>query len=401
MLKKFNLAVLLLLMAQVMFAQMVFDSPRKAPQIGIAGNLVDFSASFPKIGRVDPGFSVMFWNGITNHLDYSLRYNGIFSDFKKESIPEKDRNEYKNEFEGAFHLKALSDDHFLNPFVTAGFGLGYYAKELCSYYAPLGVGVQANFSSKAYAYLQANYRLPVIETQNLDPNMFYSLGIAATIKRRVKPTPPPVVEIPKDTDNDGIPDNLDACPTEAGPAALNGCPDRDGDGIADKDDACPDAAGPASLNGCPDRDGDGVADKDDECPDTPGPAHNKGCPEPTCATTLGALPSVSFTENSNALSADATAALASVAEKMRANPNCKVVVTGYCAATKKQQQLSWDHVNKVISHLVEKEGINGDRFIFSSGLEGGDCHTVDFRAAAEGEDGPATVAPPHPHLRKK
>ncbi|HLG38633.1 MAG TPA: hypothetical protein VI461_03155, partial [Chitinophagaceae bacterium] len=76
-------------------------------------------------------------------------------------------------------------------------------------------------------------------------------------------------------------------------------------------------------------------------------------------------------------------------------------VIGYCASDKKQQQLSWDHVNKVITHLVEKEGISQDRFIFNYGQEGGDCNTVDLRGAAAGEEGPNTVAPPHPNLRRR
>ena len=118
-----------------------------------------------------------------------------------------------------------------------------------------------------------------------------------------------------------------------------------------------------------------------------------------CADKLGALPSISFRSSSNALTDDAKAVLATVAAKLRNAPECKVVVTGYCSSNKKEQQLSWDHVNKVISHLVEKEGISADRFIFSYGQEG-DCNTVDLRAAAEGEEGPNTVAPPHPNLRK-
>jgi OOP family OmpA-OmpF porin len=81
-----------------------------------------------------------------------------------------------------------------------------------------------------------------------------------------------------DTDGDGIPDNKDACPEEAGTPELNGCPDADGDGIADKDDACPNAAGDASMNGCPDSDGDGVADNVDKCPQKVGDAANEGCP---------------------------------------------------------------------------------------------------------------------------
>jgi len=194
-------------------------------------------------------------------------------------------------------------------------------------------------------------------------------------------------------------------------------PDSDGDGVTDQFDQEQTPAGcPVDTHGVSrDTDGDGVPDCKDKELITPTycqPVDADGvgkcpCPddckvaEPECATLLGALPSVTFKSNSNTLSSDAAASLATVASKLRANPNCKVVVVGYCAATKRQQQLSWDHVNKVITHLQEKEGISGDRFIFSSGQEGGDCNTVDIRAAAPGEDGPNTVAPPHPNLRKK
>ena len=103
----------------------------------------------------------------------------------------------------------------------------------------------------------------------------------------------PDVEKP-DRDKDGIPDDQDACPDQAGPPnadpKLNGCPppppDRDGDGIIDSLDACPDTKGIATndpkTNGCPDRDGDGVIDPVDACPDVPGVATDdpktNGCP---------------------------------------------------------------------------------------------------------------------------
>lgn len=83
----------------------------------------------------------------------------------------------------------------------------------------------------------------------------------------------------KDTDKDGVPDKLDACPTEAGLLALAGCPDADGDGVANKDDACPQIAGLKELAGCPDGDNDGVADKDDKCPKVAGLAKFNGCPD--------------------------------------------------------------------------------------------------------------------------
>ena len=83
-----------------------------------------------------------------------------------------------------------------------------------------------------------------------------------------------------DNDGDGIINSKDSCPDDAGTVEFNGCPDTDGDGIADKDDACPDVAGVKSLGGCPDADGDGITDKKDNCPDVKGPKENNGCPWP-------------------------------------------------------------------------------------------------------------------------
>jgi len=83
-----------------------------------------------------------------------------------------------------------------------------------------------------------------------------------------------------DSDSDGIQDSKDDCPNTAGLAEFNGCPDSDGDGIRDKDDECPSTAGLASLNGCPDADSDGIADKNDNCPNEAGPSANNGCPWP-------------------------------------------------------------------------------------------------------------------------
>lgn len=200
-------------------------------------------------------------------------------------------------------------------------------------------------------------------------------------------------------------------------------PDADGDGVTDQFDQEQTPAGvPVDSHGVSrDTDGDGVPDHKDKELITPTycqPVDADGvgkCPCPAeecfedyiksganaCAEKLGALPSISFRKGSNTLSEDNKAVLATVAARLRNAPECKVVVIGYCSSSKKEQQLSWDHVNKVITHLVEQEGLSADRFIFNYGQEGGDCDTVDLRAAAEGEEGPNTVAPPHPNLRKR
>jgi len=85
----------------------------------------------------------------------------------------------------------------------------------------------------------------------------------------------------KDSDNDGISDKYDECPSTFGIEAFEGCPDSDddGDGIPNKNDQCPNIKGSKSLVGCPDSDFDGVADKNDDCPNEKGSKALKGCPD--------------------------------------------------------------------------------------------------------------------------
>lgn len=390
--KQLKLTLAFLLMTTFAMAQIEFAGPKKAPQIGFSGNLVDFSASLPKIGKVDPGYSIMFWNGLTNHLDYSIRYNGLFSNYQKAGTDLNRYTDYKNEAELSFHLKALSDDHLFNPFVTGGIGLGNYAKNIFTPYAPVGLGLQVNLASEGYIYLQGNYRFAINE-KRLDNNTFFSLGVAQAIGRREVPPPPPVVDIPKDTDNDGIVDAQDACPTEAGPAALNGCPDRDGDGIADKDDACPDQAGTKALNGCPDRDGDGIADKDDACPDAAGPASLNGCPDrdgdgvpdkdDKCPTLAGpasnsgcpevkeevkkrideAAKAIYFVTNGDKLEKRSMPAMNTILKELQADGDLKVDIEGHTdsqGSDEYNQSLSERRAAAVVNWLTEN-GIDSSR----------------------------------------
>ncbi|WP_299892121.1 OmpA family protein [uncultured Lacinutrix sp.] len=82
----------------------------------------------------------------------------------------------------------------------------------------------------------------------------------------------------KDSDNDGINDDVDACPDLFGIIESNGCPDADRDTVIDSEDLCPNDFGPASMRGCPDNDGDGTPDKYDKCPTVKGAINDDGCP---------------------------------------------------------------------------------------------------------------------------
>jgi outer membrane protein OmpA-like peptidoglycan-associated protein len=214
---------------------------------------------------------------------------------------------------------------------------------------------------------------------------------------------PRLMRLPKpvlpDSDGDGVTDQFDQEQTPAGcPVDSHGVTkDTDGDGVPDckdKELITPTHCQPVDADGigkCP-------CPTCENCPDL---CKGGVVVEKTCAEKMGALPSIAFKVNSNKLSDDAKAVLATVAATMRNNPGCNVVVIGYCSSNKKEQQLSWDHVNAIINYLVDKEGISKDRLIFNYAQEGGDCNTVDLRAAAEGETGPNRVDPPHPNLMKK
>ena len=99
-----------------------------------------------------------------------------------------------------------------------------------------------------------------------------------------------------DSDDDGLPDTLDGCPSQAedfdGDRDADGCPDldSDNDGVDDGKDACPvtqeDRDGFQDDDGCPDpdNDADSLPDRTDTCPDQPedrdGFQDDDGCPDP-------------------------------------------------------------------------------------------------------------------------
>lgn len=205
--------------------------------------------------------------------------------------------------------------------------------------------------------------------------------------------------------------------------------DADGDGITDQFDLEPNTPKGAKVDSrgrALDTDGDGVPDYRDKEPLTPQncfPVNNDGvgtCPEPPCCKelrdvvkklkddldngtigtkntcTISELPSIQFKGNSK-LSKDAQSVLATVAQKMKENPNCKVKVIGYGSTNKSAQQASWEKVNAVIKYLVEKQGISEGRLIFTYGQDG-DANSVDLQGTTE--DGPNSVPAPHPNLKK-
>lgn len=142
-----------------------------------------------------------------------------------------------------------------------------------------------------------------------------------------------------DSDKDGVPDPLDACPGQPGPAAHSGCPveapDSDKDGVADKVDRCPSEPGPAANGGCPDRDQDkdGIVDRIDKCPRQAGPKESSGCPLLELGETSIrlALP-LKFLPGSAELDTGSRPTVAALVTALRATPTIKKVLIDVTAS---------------------------------------------------------------------
>lgn len=136
-----------------------------------------------------------------------------------------------------------------------------------------GLGLRGFVTDALAVRLDARHHLTDAYGEGLASNVSLTFGLDLVFWDDHEP---PVV----DSDQDGLSDGVDECPTLPGPAATVGCPDQDEDGIRDRDDPCPTVAGPAATMGCPDGDLDGVPDKDDKCPTTVGVEAFAGCPPP-------------------------------------------------------------------------------------------------------------------------
>lgn len=178
----------------------------------------------------------------------------------------------------------------------------------------------------------------------------------------------------------------------------NDCNDADADGVCDHLDREPNtpAGCPVDTHGVTrDTDGDGVPDCKDKQLITPTecqPVNADGvgkCPEPECCKNNAVAdkkpncpcdyPSLSFKGNALTLSADNKAMLATVASKLKANPDCMITINGYPEASKASQANCQKRLDAIKIYLVEKEGISADRITTNCEVGGGDKNTIDVK----------------------
>lgn len=180
----------------------------------------------------------------------------------------------------------------------------------------------------------------------------------------------------------------------------NDCLDGDGDGVCDHLDREPNtpAGCPVDTHGVTlDTDGDGVPDCKDKQKITPTecqPVNADGvgkCPDPECCKNPPPpvdpvvkcpcdYPTLIYKGNTTGLSNDNRNMLKTVAEKLKANPNCTITINGYPETSKASQAACQKRLETIKIYLIEKEGISADRVVTScEGIGAGDKNSVDIK----------------------
>ncbi len=197
-----------------------------------------------------------------------------------------------------------------------------------------------------------------------------------TLRPRDLPREPP------DTDRDGLPDLVDACPTEPedGVSPEDGCPeppDADRDGIPTTRDACPDRPEDRDdiddTDGCPedDADADGITDAADRCPKEPGvrgedPA-KEGCPQfiRRVATVVQLMKEIEFDFDQSVIAPRSYPILDEIVGLLRANPEItRLRIEGHTdnvGTSEYNLILSKTRAAAVRADLIRRGGVDADR----------------------------------------
>jgi OOP family OmpA-OmpF porin len=171
--------------------------------------------------------------------------------------------------EALFHILP---DGALVPFVAVGVGGIHYSQAIedttedyrDKITGDVGGGLKYFLTENWALRADARYVVPInykFDSDTMHNNLLATVGLTFAFggeKKVVAPPPEPVPVAPVvlDSDNDGVPDNLDKCPgTPAGVAVdKDGCPlDSDNDGVYDYLDKCPGTPAGVKVDkdGCP------------------------------------------------------------------------------------------------------------------------------------------------------
>ena len=349
------------------------------------------NGEWAKTSEMSPGLAISYFKGLKKKIDFAGTLAGSYVNYTIPDHAPYSSDRFLLEGDASLNFKMFSEKYWVQPYLLAGLGAQMYSGTYFGAYIPTGLGMKVNFFDDAHVFITTQYRIPVTKG-SVEYHFFNQFGVAGRIGKKKEPVAKALPPLPVDTDNDGLIDSLDKCPTVAGLIKYEGCPvpDTDKDGINDEEDKCPAAAGVARYQGCPvpDTDKDGINDEEDKCPTEAGPANNQGCPfkdtdgdgvnddNDKCPTVAGvrendgcpAIPgfdarNVQFVTGKATLSKSATVELNELAEYLVKYPELKLAINGHTdnvGTAQVNQRLSDRRAASAKNYLVKK-GVSADR----------------------------------------
>ena len=301
--------------------------------------------------------------------------------------------------EGLYHF--MPESRFV-PFLAVGVGGNRYSvsgatNDRDRFTVDYGAGLK--FFLTDNLALRADVRHVILPLHDRYNELLYTIGLDFSFggakkampevrtTQAAEPAAAPAVVVAKDSDGDGVVDDLDRCPgTPSGVQVdKDGCPlDSDRDGVYDYLDKCPGTPAGVKVDrdGCPlDSDGDGVYDYLDKCPGTPAgvKVDRDGCPFPVVRKIApqAARPmevaivekgrvtlNVEFDFDKSIVKKKYHDEIAELAAVMKKYPDLKITIEGHTdnvGGLAYNEKLSLRRADAVKKYLAEKFGIEASR----------------------------------------
>jgi len=307
-----------------------------------------------------------------NSLDSAIspELSVLYTNADYDSPSNSSANIYRMALNGVYEFNKLGS---VIPLVKAGAGYETMSRRFFdnrdSAFVDAGVGAKVPFTKQIALKLEAVYML-----KNNHNRWDNNLALLAGLNYAFGPKIVAVDDTDMDSDNDGVADSMDKCPsTPAGVQVdANGCKvdgDDDNDGVKNSMDKCPStpAGVQVDANGCKvdgDDDNDGVKNSMDKCPSTPAGAkvNSDGCP---------AIVNLHINFNNNSYSVDnaSDANIQQFADFLNMYSNYSAKIVGYTdnkGSASYNQKLSLKRANALKAMLVNR-GVKEDR-ITTSGM---------------------------------